>query len=132
MEEDICSAEEGLGALRATMGGHRLWELRRSLGVLPPIVDALQTVAAFGLRIFPAADQRRTIGTTIDFDSCRQAGFNALTGGVAIRIGSWPCRHSQSDLFEAPERTGQIVDQLFMVLSTREPVGSHDEAPWVS
>jgi len=44
-----------------------------------PIVEALQTVAAFGLRILPAADRHRTIGTTIDFDSCRQADFDALT-----------------------------------------------------
>ena len=69
------------GAQRGPMGGLRLWELRRSWAYCLPIVDVLQTVAAFGLRILPAADQHPTIGMTIDFDSCRQADFNALTGG---------------------------------------------------
>jgi len=78
------------------------------------IVDTLETAAAFGLRILPAAGQNRAIQLTIDFDPCRQADFDALTAAwlpLTYAVNSLNHSMGQPDLYPfvlAPKVMGKL------------------------
>lgn len=78
------------------------------------IVDTLETAAAYGMTIRATAGRDPTIGTTIDFDPCRQQDFDALLAAwlpLTYAVNSLNHSMGQPDLYPfvlAPRVQGKL------------------------